>query len=85
MKLKYLQNLKIERQGSAIAYDIIKTEQEMKVTEIHILRPALALEIGEPQAIILERISAYLKGTAHTLKGEEGKWIYNTHLQEPIY
>jgi len=50
----------------------------MKVTEIHILRPALALEIGEPQAIILERISAYLKGTAHTLKGEEGKWIYNS-------
>ncbi|MGB2685043.1 MAG: hypothetical protein WBC43_08480, partial [Olleya sp.] len=50
----------------------------MGQTSFSIIKPALALAIGEPEAIILERIAAYSKGTAHKLEGEEGKWIYNS-------
>ncbi|MFK7761590.1 MAG: hypothetical protein AB8B46_05775 [Candidatus Midichloriaceae bacterium] len=50
----------------------------MGQTSFSIIKPALALAIGEPEAIILERIAAYSKGNAHKLEGEEGKWIYNS-------
>ena len=41
-------------------------------------RPSIALEIGEPEAAILEKIAVYCRGKAKSLKGECGKWIYNS-------
>ena len=50
----------------------------MKKSKFYILRPSIALEIGETEAIILEKIAVYSRGKAHNLKGETGKWIYNS-------
>jgi DNA-binding PadR family transcriptional regulator len=41
-------------------------------------RPSIALEIGEPEAAILEKIAVYCRGKAKSLKGESGQWIYNS-------
>ena len=41
-------------------------------------RPSIALEIGEPEAAILEKTAVYCRGKAKFLKGESGQWIYNS-------
>ena len=50
----------------------------MQISEFYILRPSIAIEIGEAEAAILEKIAVYCRGKASNLKGEEGKWIYNS-------
>lgn len=46
-----------------------------------IVKPEMAVEIGEGEAILLERIVAYLSGNAHKITGKKGKWIYNSVRQ----
>ena len=50
----------------------------MQTSKFYILRPSIAIEIGEAEAAILEKIAVYCRGKASNLKGEEGKWIYNS-------
>ena len=50
----------------------------MQISKFYILRPSIAIEIGEAEAAILEKIAVYCRGKASNLKGEEGKWIYNS-------
>jgi DNA-binding PadR family transcriptional regulator len=50
----------------------------MKTNNFYILRPSIALEIGEAEAALLEKIAVFCRGKAHTLKGYDGKWIYNS-------
>jgi DNA-binding PadR family transcriptional regulator len=50
----------------------------MQVSKFYILRPSIAIEIGEAEAAILEKIAVHCRGKASNLKGEEGKWIYNS-------
>ena len=46
-----------------------------------IVKPEMAIEIGEGEAILLERIVVYLSGNAHKITGKKGKWIYNSVRQ----
>lgn len=46
-----------------------------------VIKPEMAVEIGEGEAILLERIVAYLSGNAHKIAGKKGKWIYNSVRQ----
>jgi DNA-binding PadR family transcriptional regulator len=50
----------------------------MRISNFYILRPSIALEIGEAEAALLEKIAVYCRGSAKSLKGECGKWIYNS-------
>jgi hypothetical protein len=50
----------------------------MKTSEFYILRPSIAIEIGEAKAAILEKIAVYCGGKAKSLKGECRKWICNS-------
>lgn len=50
----------------------------MQISNFYITRPSVALEIGEAEAAILEKIAVYCRGKAKSLKGEYGKWIYNS-------
>ena len=50
----------------------------MQISKFYILRPSIAIEIGEAEAAILEKIAVHCRGKASNLKGEEGKWIYNS-------
>ena len=52
--------------------------KNMQISKFYILRPSIAIEIGEAEAAILEKIAVYCRGKASNLKGEEGKWIYNS-------
>ena len=45
---------------------------------VHILNPLIALQIGEAESILLQKIAAFLSGKSHNLKEKEGKWIYNS-------
>ena len=50
----------------------------MQISNFYILRPSIALDIGEAEAALLEKIAVFCRGKAHTLKGYDGKWIYNS-------
>lgn len=53
-------------------------KMRLSIESFCILKQYLAVKIGEPEAILSERIVAYLKGNAHELGGGKGKWIYNS-------
>ena len=50
----------------------------MKTNNFYITRPSIALETGEAEAALLEKIAVFCRGKAHTLKGYDGKWVYNS-------
>ena len=50
----------------------------MQISNFYILRPSIALDIGEAEAALLEKIAVFCRGKAHILKGCDGKWIYNS-------
>lgn len=45
---------------------------------IHVINLPIALKIGEPEAILLQKIASFLSGKPHKLKEKKGKWIYNS-------
>lgn len=53
----------------------------MKGVTYQIIKPEMAVEIGEGEAILLERIVAYISGNSHNITGKKGKWIYNSVRQ----
>ncbi len=53
-------------------------DAQAKKSNFYMTRPSIALEIGEAEAAILEKIAVYCRGKAKSLKGEDGKWIYNS-------
>ena len=52
--------------------------ENKKTSNFYITRPSIALETGEAEAALLEKIAVFCRGKAHTLKGCNGKWIYNS-------
>ena len=45
---------------------------------VHILNSLIALQIGEAESILLQKIAAFLSRKPHNLKEKKGKWIYNS-------